>query len=710
MICETCSCRLLLECSNTILTCVATAITGSPNDTQVQLAGMGAFYNSLEFICGNFLVEHERNFIMSMACDATLSPNSELVQLAYECLVKIITYYYQFMEPYMLALLSITLKGMQSDIDEVVIQAIEFWSTLCEREAGIISEETIPSINANLKQNFNFSASAAHKLVPALWPLMKRESEDEDDDEWNVATAAATCFSLLALSAKDAIVMPAETLIRQNIASPDWSLRDAAIVALGSIVSGPNPNLLENLVIESINLIFESLNNGNSILKDTSSWALGRILECLPFLISQDILVPLAETVLKSLDDSPKAAANSAWCLMCLADCFDSSQHEQTSILSKLFGPCVFKLMYVGSHIRLNPNVRASAFEAISTFISKAPADCEDTVVKVLMTIIREVEALTEGKRNVMESKDYQDYHSDCLGNICAVLASIIRRLGNDIVPMFPKLAHLLLSIIQKSCGYSMIKEDVFLAVSALTTVVTPEHFSCLDYFFPHIVACLQDYQDYQSYIVAVGLVGDMCRALEGRIIPVCHGIMNILVQTLESPDFNPIAKPAVLSVFGDVALAIGPNFSVYSSLVLGVLHSHSQILLADLDSQMEDYEYLTSVTESIIDAYTGIVQGLKSENVPPLNTEQVRRLFLFIQNLAGRPCKSPKLISSIIGLIGDLADALPYSDGEYSEIFNNQWLKGLLKSDEVFRSIGIDSLEIVSWTKEKVAKHSVIT
>lgn len=708
MICETCSCRLLLEYSNTILTCVATAITGSRDNVQVQLAGMCAFYNSLEFICGNFLVENERNFIMSMACDATLSTNHDVMQLAYECLVKIITYYYQFMEPYMSALLSITLKGMKSGIDEVVIQAIEFWSSLCEREAGIVSEETIPTIIPGSKQNFNFSSTAANELVSALWPLMKRESDDDDDEEWNVNTAAATCLSLLALSAKDAVVSPAAALIQQNISSQDWSLRDAAIMTLGSIVSGPDPSLLEGLVVGSANHIFDSLSNGNSVLKDTSSWTLGRILECLPFLVSQDMLVPLVQTVLKSLDDGPKAAANSAWCLMCLADCFDSSQGEQTSILSQFFEPCVSRLMYVGSHVRLNPNIRASAFEAISTFISNAPEDCKDLVIKVLVTVINEIESLV-GSSDMAKSKDDQDYQSDYLGNVCAVLASIIRRLGKYILPMFPKISNLLLFVVQSPCEYSIVREDVFLAISALTTAADADHLSYLESFFPSIISCLQNYQDYQSYIIAVGVVGDMCRALENRIIPVCDSIMNILVQTFQAPDFNKNARSAVLSVFGDIALAIGTYFSVYSSPVMEVLYQQGQRLLEDINSPLEDYDYLVSVAEGIIDAYTGIVQGLKSEDsfsLPPGNVNQV---FSFIGDMVNCPLKDSKLLSSIIGLIGDLADALPSANNEYRETFSQPWIKELLKSDDIYRSVGIDSLKIISWTREKVSKHSTL-
>lgn len=38
---------------------------------------------------------------MQVVCDATLSPNMKIKVAALECLVKIMSLYYQYMEPYM---------------------------------------------------------------------------------------------------------------------------------------------------------------------------------------------------------------------------------------------------------------------------------------------------------------------------------------------------------------------------------------------------------------------------------------------------------------------------------------------------------------------------------------------------------------------------------------------------------------------------------
>lgn len=43
----------------------------------------------------------ERNYIMEVVCETTQSSNTQIRVAALQCLVKIMTLYYQFMEPYM---------------------------------------------------------------------------------------------------------------------------------------------------------------------------------------------------------------------------------------------------------------------------------------------------------------------------------------------------------------------------------------------------------------------------------------------------------------------------------------------------------------------------------------------------------------------------------------------------------------------------------
>lgn len=46
-------------------------------------------------------MQSERNFIMEVVCETTQSRDTQVKVAALQCLVKIMSLYYQYMEPYM---------------------------------------------------------------------------------------------------------------------------------------------------------------------------------------------------------------------------------------------------------------------------------------------------------------------------------------------------------------------------------------------------------------------------------------------------------------------------------------------------------------------------------------------------------------------------------------------------------------------------------
>ena len=71
---------------------------------------------------------------------------------------------------------------------------------------------------------------------------------------------------------------------------------------------------------------------------------------------------------------------------------------------------------------------------------------------------------------------------------------------------------------------------------------------------------------------VTVGVLGDVCRAVDHQILPYCDSVMHILLASLQSPTVSRDLKPQILSAFGDIALALGDRFEKYLAHVLQVI------------------------------------------------------------------------------------------------------------------------------------------
>ena len=80
--------------------------------------------------------------------------------------------------------------------------------------------------------------------------------------------------------------------------------------------------------------------------------------------------------------------------------------------------------------------------------------------------------------------------------------------------------------------------------------------------------------QEWQVCQVTVGVLGDVCRAIEDQIAPYTENIMRILLRNLESNDVQRNIKPQILSAFGDMSLAIGDRFEVCLAPCLHMLQS----------------------------------------------------------------------------------------------------------------------------------------
>ena len=150
----------------------------------------------------DFFLQTERHFIMQVVCEATQSSDVKVKVAALQCLVRIMSLYYQYMETYMgPALFAITLEAMKSEIDEVALQGIEFWSNVCDEELDLQIEASEAQEMGRPPEHVSrfYAKGALQFIVPILMQTLTKQEEFDDDDDWNPCKAAGVCLMLLGM-------------------------------------------------------------------------------------------------------------------------------------------------------------------------------------------------------------------------------------------------------------------------------------------------------------------------------------------------------------------------------------------------------------------------------------------------------------------------------------------------------------------------------
>ncbi|ORY97378.1 armadillo-type protein [Syncephalastrum racemosum] len=705
-ICEGTDPRVLAAQSNEILTAVVQGARKEEPDQGVRLAAIKALNNSLEFVKENFERDGERNFIMQVVCEATQSESSDVQIAAFECLVRIMQLYYDKMRYYMeKALFGLTVNGMNNPEEKVALQAIEFWSTVCDEEMELkLDIADAVEAGENPERNlYNFAETAMADILPVLLWLLTKQEEDQEDDEWNVSMAAATCLSLFAQCVGNPIIPPVVPFVETNIQNADWRYREAAVMAFGSILDGPDGQVLAPLVHQALPTLINMMKDPYVNVKDTVAWTLGRVCELLFQCIEPEThLHNLITSLVYGLQDNPRIVGNCCWSLMNLAERLGPAVGEEapTSPLSPYSDGMIEALMQFTDRSDNEANCRTSAYEAISSIILYSANDCIPLVQKVALNILDRLDA-TIAMGNQIVSSDDRAEHSELQSNILGVLTSSIRRLSHDIASVADRIMAGLLQLLNNSTRQATTTEDAFLAVGAMCTALEGDFARYAEPFAPILCNALQNPAEYQLCYIAVGLIGDMCRALGENVLPYCNTFMQLLVNSLQSPLVHRSVKPVILSCFGDIALAIGTKFEPYVEVVMMVLQQASG-LRADKDNY-EYIEYINTITESTVEAYVGMVQGMAGTDKSQVLFPYMDGIFQYLAVLAMDVLhRSESLTRAMVGLLGDLADTY---GSQIKAQLSQPWILQLLREARTSRHYGSSTKETARWTKEMVKR-----
>ncbi|KAJ8638813.1 hypothetical protein MRB53_015507 [Persea americana] len=679
---------------NTILTAVVQGMNSSEGDNDVRLAATRALCNALGFAQVNFTSDMERDYIMRVVCEATLSPDMRIRQAAFECLVSISSMYYEKLSSYIHDIFNIASKAVREDEEPVALQAIEFWSSICDEEIDILEEYGGDFSGDSEVPCFYFVKKALPALVPMLLETLLKQEDDQDQDEgaWNISMAGGTCLGLVARTVTDDIVPLVLPFIEENIAKPDWRQREAATYAFGSILEGPAPDKLMPIVNVALNFMLNALTKDpNNHVKDSTAWTLGRIFE---FLHGSTIESPIITNancqqiltvLLQSMKDVPNVAEKACGALYFLAQGYEDT--VSSSLLSPFFQDIVQALLTVTRREDAGESrLRTAAYETLNEVVRCSADETVPTVLQLVPVIMMELNNTVEAQKLSSEEKARQN---ELQGLLCGCLQVIIQKLGasEPTKHLFMQYADQVMGLFLRvfACRHATVHEETMLAIGALAYTTGSDFAKYMQEFYPYLEMGLQNFEEYQVCAITVGVVGDLCRALEEKILPYCDGIMTQLLKDLSSNQLHRSVKPPIFSCFGDIALAIGENFEKYLIYAMPMLQGAAEVSTHTSGADDEMTEYTNMLRNGILEAYSGIFQGFKNSPKTQLLMPYAPHILQFLDSIYLKKDMDDVVTKTAIGLLGDLADALGGNAGPLisQAVASKNFLKECLSSDD---------------------------
>lgn len=124
---------------------------------------------------------------------------------------------------------------------------------------------------------------------------------------------------------------------------------------------------------------------------------------------------------------------------------------------------------------------------------------------------------------------------SDSIKIIFLWFQSVLRKVTPEDAPQISDaiMGALLQMFNSNSCKSGGVQEDALMAVATLVEVLGENFMKYMESFKPFLFIGLKNHEEYQVCISAVGLIGDICRALKTKVSQYCDEIMVLLLDNL---------------------------------------------------------------------------------------------------------------------------------------------------------------------------------
>jgi len=448
---------------NSLLTTIVQGVQPERSDA-LRYSALQALNKSLSFVHKNMEVPAERDFIMKNAiCGATQSSEGKVRQLAFQCLDIVAELYYDKLQDYMTTIYELTTTAIRQDaVEDVKMAAIEFWCTVAGTEENLILEED-PSCK-------RYVESAMPTLVPLLLETLSKQDETMDEDNFDLRAMGAVCLEAISMSVHEKIIQVVIPFVQQHIASDNWHLRDAAIVAFSCILDGPSTASIGQFVQQSIPVLMNAFTYQNDIVRDSATHCIANICKLHIEAVPQEQVHTIIQGLMGKLKENPRLAGRACSAIFNISASLKTPDPEDMPDSNLLSAP-MLPLMQALLESMDRPdaaegNLRVSAMSAAAELVTASARDVQHLLRELVPVVVGRVE---NALRMEVVSNDDGENKAQMLGLLSGLVTALFQRLGKqDVLPQVDSVMTVLLKVLQ--VHNSNCHEEAFLAIGAIAT------------------------------------------------------------------------------------------------------------------------------------------------------------------------------------------------------------------------------------------------
>ncbi|CAI5439151.1 unnamed protein product [Caenorhabditis angaria] len=334
--------------------------------------------------------------------------------------------------------------------------------------------ELLDSETINVSQNVHSSRDDARTLVKCDKIKLRKLEIEKNRDLAKIARLRNRIILMQQQKRRQNMDRFLEFNRRAAVPGSDqkWTKQEAAIMAFGSILDGPEPAKLMPLVEEALPAIVEILCGRNVSVRDTAAWALGRVIDTCPDVVANaELLQKVLPALSSGLHQEPRVANNVCWTIVSLvkacyelavSDGTDASGQPDTFALSDVFRALIQDILELSKRSDSNQsNLQITAYEALVELIEHSPKDCHSFVQEMALDLLQ---ILRAKHRSEKEENVDGDLASDSTYPEQAAIAPIFD--SPDRILLLPLTRERLPTILE-----AMRDENVSIRISAFSAV-----------------------------------------------------------------------------------------------------------------------------------------------------------------------------------------------------------------------------------------------